>query len=629
MIYHFAPSLLSGGFAGVDIFFVISGFLMTGIVCNALQEGRFSPTGFYLARARRTLPALIVMVVVLLVTGWFLLMPSEYQMLGRHARDSLLFTSNLRYLAEAGYFDAASHDKWLLHTWSLSVEWQFYLFYPVIVMLLHRFARQRDALLQLHLLALAASLAFCLYLTKTSPDKAFYWLPSRAWQLLAGGVVFLVAQQCVFSARTSLWMQHAGMALIVGTLLFATPSVAWPGYLAIPCVTGTALILLAHRSGARLLASPVAQWLGTRSYSIYLWHWPLVALFNHYDVLHVMAWKTGGLALSLLLGHLSYNMIETPSQNFLGRRSRRVHAIAITSCIFVVCTVAQAIRTSGFPDRLSADAQAIDQVRQDRNPRQKECLGNPKGCIFGGSDVALLVAGDSHADAMVNAVVAAAPDENQGLYFLGASECLFSQGARRSDGNNDTCDRVRDSLFRADAAYPGTPLLLINYLRIYLYGSKSSETTEKQPRVYFSDPVDSMTPAFLEEFRQDYLDSVCKLGKSRPVYILKPVPDMPTDIPLQTGRNTLRGQPTDIRVPVSETETKNREINRLLTEAATTCGARIIDPYPILCPGGECRSERDGLPIYIDDNHLSLTGAASLTPLFSPLFPHRQHSGQP
>ena len=129
-----------------------------------------------------------------------------------------------------------------------------------------------------------------------------------------------------------------------------------------------------------------------------------------------------------------------------------------------------------------------------------------------------------------------------------------------------------------------------------------------------------MTPAFLDEFRRDYLESICMLSKSRPVYILKPVPDMPTDIPLQTGRNALRGKPTDIRVSVAALEEQNHEINRLLKDAVAKCDASIIDPYPALCTDGECRSEWHGLPIYVDDNHLTLKGAARLTPLFESLF---------
>ncbi len=138
VLFHFHIPGFTGGFAGVDIFFVISGYLMASIVIRGIAEKRFDLIGFYLARARRIMPALIALVVTLLLIGALILAPSDYQQLGRHAKESLLFTSNLRFLAEAGYFDTASHEKWLLHTWSLSVEWQFYLLYPLILMGLWR-----------------------------------------------------------------------------------------------------------------------------------------------------------------------------------------------------------------------------------------------------------------------------------------------------------------------------------------------------------------------------------------------------------------------------------------------------------------------------------------------------------
>ena len=138
VLYHFGVPGVTGGFAGVDVFFVISGYLMTAVVVKGLRTGRFNLWQFYLARARRIWPALIVLCAVLLALGWFVLMPEEYRALGKHARDSLLFSSNLRYLKEAGYFAVASEQKWLLHTWSLSVEWQFYLIFPLIMAALWR-----------------------------------------------------------------------------------------------------------------------------------------------------------------------------------------------------------------------------------------------------------------------------------------------------------------------------------------------------------------------------------------------------------------------------------------------------------------------------------------------------------
>ncbi|HDC4429464.1 TPA: acyltransferase, partial [Enterobacter asburiae] len=139
VLFHFNPSMLPGGFIGVDVFFVISGFLMTSIIVGGINNNSFNIAKFYCARANRIIPALSVLCITLLIFGWFNLTPSDYKMLAKHAASSIGFISNIIYMGETGYFDASSHEKWLLHTWSLSVEWQFYIFYPLLIILLKKF----------------------------------------------------------------------------------------------------------------------------------------------------------------------------------------------------------------------------------------------------------------------------------------------------------------------------------------------------------------------------------------------------------------------------------------------------------------------------------------------------------
>lgn len=192
LLYHFDVAGITGGYAGVDVFFVISGFLMTAIILPKVEAGRFSLPGFYLARVRRILPAVAVLCVAVLAFGWFWLVPYLYESLGKNAGASLLFISNFTYNRAGGYFAAPAHDNWLLHTWSLSVEWQFYLLYPLLLMLLARLPRSSRGLVGAALLfILLASWAFAVYLTNAKPTSAFFMLPARAWELLAGSLVFL------------------------------------------------------------------------------------------------------------------------------------------------------------------------------------------------------------------------------------------------------------------------------------------------------------------------------------------------------------------------------------------------------------------------------------------------------
>ncbi len=191
VLFHFNIPGFSGGFVGVDIFFVISGFLMTQIIARGLEDGRFSIWRFYLARARRILPALLVLCAVLLVLGWFALPPLDYRALGMHTLTSALFLSNIQYWREAGYFDAASHDKWLLHTWSLSVEWQFYLLLPLVLWVVWRLSPGRRNLARVLVSLLLASFALSVWLSSHKPEAAFFLLPTRAWEMLAGGLLAL------------------------------------------------------------------------------------------------------------------------------------------------------------------------------------------------------------------------------------------------------------------------------------------------------------------------------------------------------------------------------------------------------------------------------------------------------
>ena len=305
VFYHFGIPGFSGGFVGVDVFFVISGFLMTGIVVKGLERGNFSLIGFYMARGRRIVPALVVVCAVLLALGWWVLMPPDYKRLGSHAVYSLAFLSNIEFWQEAGYFDVASREKWLLHTWSLSVEWQFYLILPVVLWVVWRLKPGRVVQTLAVGSGLVASLLACVLVTNNQSGTAFYLLPTRAWEMLGGGLVFLLASKPKLSALHRRSLEFIGLMLIVLSVVFFDRDTIWPGGRAMLPVMAAMLVLLANRHSL-WTASKLPQWLGDRSYSLYLWHWPVyVALV--YIGFRDNPWAiAGALLLTVLLGHLSY-----------------------------------------------------------------------------------------------------------------------------------------------------------------------------------------------------------------------------------------------------------------------------------------------------------------------------------
>jgi peptidoglycan/LPS O-acetylase OafA/YrhL len=190
VLYHFNASWMPGGFAGVDVFFVISGFLMTGIIFKGLEQKSFSILKFYVARANRIVPALAVLCLALLVFGWLYLTPLDYRALGKHVGSSMGFLSNFTYWLEAGYFDAASNEKWLLHTWSLSAEWQFYIIYPLILVAMRKFMSV-NVMKKTVLLGTVLGFMLCVIITYEWPNSAYYLLHTRAWEMMMGGVAYL------------------------------------------------------------------------------------------------------------------------------------------------------------------------------------------------------------------------------------------------------------------------------------------------------------------------------------------------------------------------------------------------------------------------------------------------------
>ena len=351
VLYHFGIPGFSGGFAGVDVFFVISGFLMAGIVVGGLEKQRFKLFDFYMARARRIVPALLIVVLLVLVVGAVILMPGDFKQMGRHARDSLFFMSNLRYLKESGYFDVASHEKWFLHTWSLSVEWQFYLIYPLILAVVYRFLPQRRLLLALHGIALLASFSLAVYWVGSKSELAFYLLQARAWELLLGGLVFFAstASWPELRRRNSEWL---GLGLILASIVMIDSQQPWPGALALPATLGAALVLLARRQRSLGTGTGLAQWIGLRSYSIYLWHWPLAVGLVYFNLQKEWLWVGAAIAAALLLSNFSYHWIETPSRRWLAQRSNLRALAWLLLPIVIVAGFAQAARRDGLPQRL-------------------------------------------------------------------------------------------------------------------------------------------------------------------------------------------------------------------------------------------------------------------------------------
>ncbi|MGJ8694306.1 MAG: acyltransferase family protein [Thalassotalea sp.] len=316
VIFHFRPQWMTGGFAGVDVFFVISGYLMTGIILKKLRNDTFSTWQFYLGRARRIFPALAVLCFGLLIFGWFYLYALDYKELSKHVLNALGFISNVVFARDTGYFVSEATEQWLLHTWSLAVEWQFYLLYPLLLVLLAKCTKLKNLF---YLLALTAlfSLSYSIYLSANEAEKAFYLLPTRAWEMLIGCLAFLRPIKLSDVAKT--YVQLLGLIIILLSYFCLSDSDIWPGYLALIPVVGTYLVIIANQQYSLFSSNKLLSWLGKASYSIYLWHWPIVVFGVSQSILQDNNFLLLGLTLSLIFGYLSFKYIEKANFTFFKR----------------------------------------------------------------------------------------------------------------------------------------------------------------------------------------------------------------------------------------------------------------------------------------------------------------------
>jgi peptidoglycan/LPS O-acetylase OafA/YrhL len=352
VLFHFNIIGFSSGFIGVDIFFVISGFLMTKIIVDKILYNQFSLTNFILARSIRILPALLVVTLTIAIIGWFILTPGDYRKYGAYALSSVAFFSNFLYWKKTGdYFSTNAHDIPLLHTWSLSVEWQFYIVFPIILWLITRIKNNKFIIKVTVLSLIITSFILSITLTNNNQTSSFFMLHTRAWEMLAGGLVYLFFNNNYKNKN----FEILGVLLIITSLFLINENTIWPGYMALFPVLGSMFIIIGNNRNSLFFKSKITQKIGDWSYSIYLWHWPIVFFINYLDEKSVYI-SIFGIGLSIFLGMLSYKLIETPTRKYLSNIKKTKSLIFLTTSVFIFCLIYSLIFIkSGFINRASQD----------------------------------------------------------------------------------------------------------------------------------------------------------------------------------------------------------------------------------------------------------------------------------
>jgi peptidoglycan/LPS O-acetylase OafA/YrhL len=407
LAYHYGATAISGGFTGVDVFFVISGFLITSDLKNRIEAGTFSIIGFYDRRIRRIVPALLVMLAATSIAGWFLLMPGDYKTLGESASYAAFGLSNLYFLAHSGYFDQVSEMQPLLHTWSLGVEEQFYVAWPVLLWAGMKLIKSKRLFLWLFAAGLALGFAYACRKLGFDPGGDFYLPHPRAWELAIGGILAFVPM--IGSRRAIIVAEIVGLALIGWSFFALNAAAPFPGLNAAYACLGAALLLWPKKQDgplASMLTFKPLRGIGLISYSLYLWHWPVLVLFRNYNngLMPSPVEAVVLAALSFALAFLSWKFVENPVRDMRPIRWKTVGA-GVIACALIAVAGNGIAMSGGFANRLSPEFQSMSSLETMWKwdcPETRSFVGlKTSSCVLGdpwetASSHALLW-GDSHA----------------------------------------------------------------------------------------------------------------------------------------------------------------------------------------------------------------------------------------
>lgn len=601
VLFHFSHNWIPGGFAGVDAFFVISGYLMTSIIFKKIDLKTFSIIDFYKARAHRIIPPLLLLCVVMAVFGLIYLSPYEFERLSKHIAAAVTFTSNFIFFKESGYFDAASNTKWLLHTWSLSAEWQFYIIYPIVIVTLlklFRIGTVKFLIVLATLISLGISIFAVVSKNETYLNAGYYLLPTRAWEMMLGGIAFFFP---LTNKKTASYIQYIGIGLIILSYYLFSESTPWPGYLALLPAIGSYLVVVSDTNETAFSKSKIMHYLGLWSYSIYLWHWPLVVGISTFEL--GTSGIVVGLVLSVLLGALSYYTIE--SINFKKLKGLKEYAYMPVAVILIAFGTHGFIN-KGYPTRYSEHFNEIAQTAKN-SPTRSKCHANPHYtpepiCKLGAPKEQTTWAsiGDSHTVELAYSMGNILNKHNDSLYQYSFSGCLPSHST--TEIFQTRCTKRYQSAVGKIIADQSISNVIIGHR-------------------WFSEKNQEMMNPGVSDIRNETLESLIltieDLSKSKNVYVILPFPEPSKHINLLLSQYERK----DDTFTEAEGETLNEynERNELLIKKLSSYqfneNVKFIKPTDALCDTEKCFTVKDSKSMYFDDNHPSIYATALVAEL--------------
>ena len=646
VLFHAGLTSLSGGFVGVDIFFVISGYLIGAHIYRDISVGRFSLGRFYQRRAKRILPALFFVLLVCYAMSWFLLAPAELESFGRYAVASVIAVSNLLAWHTANYFAPGTDQNPLLMTWSLGVEEHFYIVFPLLMLVAAKASKltgERLRVLLFGMMAGAGVLSFgaSLVLTRTHPSAAFYLLPTRAWELAVGVLMAIYeagdsgsAEGAYGGSRWSELRSGVGLSAVLFAILAYGDSTPFPGVAAIAPVIGAALILSAPHARVNrwLLSSRPFRWVGLVSYSWYLWHWPLLSFARICaDKPITKAVALGLVTAALGLAWVSYRFVEQPFRHSKMAANPLLRRYAAACLLFSLPGVLL-VATHGAPRRFPLLARQEEEISSATHPcvgdvaelAPQECLPAPDG------RPAVALVGDSHANALVWQMRRLAADANVRLYTLTHTTCPPLIGMAQSSATAEAqseCGKENDAAIKFVASDPTVHVVVLAgfWSAPWMYwggyhraGDRSSVSPEENEK-NFEEGLDATIAILQQAGKRVILVQDSETLRFDPVRRVRAylIPARGWVRRRVQGETAAPGRAMDAEMYWRE----NEAAAEIVAKIAAQRGVAIFDLRPRLCGADSCAFYDDGVLLYQDTNHLSPAGATLAMrgiPLFAP-----------
>ncbi|MGQ8704756.1 acyltransferase family protein [Serratia sp. TSA_198.1] len=621
VLYHSGVSFLSGGFIGVDVFFVISGFLIGGIIYTELNNKNFSYSRFYVRRIKRIAPALLVMLFFCSAFAFFYLSPLELKDFSLFSGSTILSVPNIMLWHKTNYFSPNAELNPLLMTWSLGVEEQFYIFLPIILSVIIRFNKR--AVASIAVISIVSFVA-CVILTKTNPLFSFFMLPTRAWELGIGVMLSIMHKEGRFNSLSILkkeFLLIIGLSLILFSAVAFNKNTMFPGYAALLPVLGSAMIILGNgRISALLLGNRFMVFIGLVSYSWYLWHWPLLS-FARLGINGQLPMHSGIIisGIALFIAYLSYLFVETPfRKGFKFSNNKIIFGYVAASLILLSPTFA-AYLLQGIPQRVNP---AVAQAEIDKLDRIADrCLvgygstsySKDKSCVPNTGQDAVALVGDSHAAALRGGVDQYAKKSNMAVYQLTKASCPMLLGATKAMGDYPShaaeCESYNSKVLALITRNEKIKTVVISAFWDSGVNDKNGDYT-----------AINSTQSGIVALTTGLNNVIQRLNDSgKKVILVKDVPFLKFNVvrAIDNQQIPLRRTINELIQPVSlnsESTTDYRlpqeKVNALLASVANDHSIEIFNPVQNLCDVTGCKFKSNNRPLYYDNQHLTYLGSA-------------------